>query len=176
MILRATIIDATQNERFIAWVARVSHGHFDGVYSQEQDVNLIRSLYASKHMTPFEFVSVTFRIECPIFVARQLMRYRCATYVERSLRYCEPMEDDVPEYRSAIAAGVKKEEARALLPLSTQTEFCMRVNVRSLFHIFDERIHPHAQKETRDLVSMMKDEFAKVYPICSAIYEENRNA
>lgn len=176
MILRATIIDATQNERFIALVARVSHGHFDGVYSQEQDANLIRSLYSSKHMTPFEFISVTFHIECPIFVARQLMRYRCASYVERSLRYCEPIEDDVPEYRSAIAAGVKKEEARASLPLSTQTEFCMRVNVRSLFHIFDERIHPHAQKETRDLVIMMKNEFTKVYPTLSAVYEENRNA
>ncbi|MHA2362738.1 MAG: FAD-dependent thymidylate synthase [Candidatus Hodarchaeales archaeon] len=51
------------------------------------DQNLIRFLLKNKHETPFEKVVFEFRIECPIFVMRQLVRHRIASINETSARY-----------------------------------------------------------------------------------------
>lgn len=175
--MNVRLIDYTKDEFLVAYVARLSHGKspFEkDRYSDSQNRKTLQTLYSLKHLTPFEFLRVVFYVECPIYVARQLMRYRCASYVERSLRYCEPFED-VPTYRSAIAAGVKREDARALLPLSTQTAYCFAANMREMFHIFDERLSPHAQKETKDCVALMRDQLKEVYPTCLEIYEAGKS-
>lgn len=48
---------------------------------------LINFLYKNQHMTPFESSVFTFRIETPIFVAREFFRHRSASYNEMSGRY-----------------------------------------------------------------------------------------
>jgi thymidylate synthase (FAD) len=40
-----------------------------------------------RHGTPFEHNSFKFRVECPIFVAREFFRHRMASYNEESGRY-----------------------------------------------------------------------------------------
>lgn len=50
---------------------------------------LINYLYREKHMSPFEHGSFTFFVETPIFVAREFMRHRTASYNEVSGRYME---------------------------------------------------------------------------------------
>src|SRR4030042_485570 len=58
--------------------------------SREHDVRLIRRLRKSepKHNTVFEHAVFRWGVKCPIFVARQWMRHRIASYNEKSLRYC----------------------------------------------------------------------------------------
>ena len=46
-------------------------------------------LVANRHGSPFEHVLFTFRIEAPIFVWREFMRHRMASYNEESGRYTE---------------------------------------------------------------------------------------
>jgi thymidylate synthase (FAD) len=46
---------------------------------------LIRYLMKNRHGTPFEHNAFTFRVECPIFVAREFMRHRIASYNEECL-------------------------------------------------------------------------------------------
>ena len=46
-------------------------------------------LVANRHGSPFEHVYLTFRIEAPIFVWREFMRHRMASYNEESGRYTE---------------------------------------------------------------------------------------
>lgn len=171
--MKVELLDWTNNEFLVAYVARLSHGKspFDKErYAEAENKTTMRNLLFRNHLTPFEFLRVTFYIECPIYVARQLMRYRCCSYLERSLRYCEPFED-VPAYRSAIAAGMKREDARALLPLSTQTAYCFTTNMREMFHIFDERLSAHAQSETRNYVAVMKEQIKQIYPNCIELYD-----
>lgn len=48
---------------------------------------LIPKLVKNGHWTPFEFASMDFEINCPIFVARQWVRHRTASINERSGRY-----------------------------------------------------------------------------------------
>lgn len=50
---------------------------------------LINFLYRERHMSPFEHGSLTFFVDCPIFVAREFMRHRTFSYNETSGRYKE---------------------------------------------------------------------------------------
>ena len=76
--------------------ARVSYGK--RVLSiRERDKNLIKFLLQHKHTSPFEHNQLSFRIKCPIFVARQWMRHRMNSYNEISYRYVKaPLEFYVP--------------------------------------------------------------------------------
>lgn len=68
--------------------ARVSFNKHSSVMT-EADAGLINYLMKNKHGTPFEMVDFTFRIKCPIFVAREWFRHRMASYNEMSGRYVE---------------------------------------------------------------------------------------
>ena len=73
--------------------ARTSYlGESKGV---EKDFKLLRYLIDNHHTTPLEMVEFKFRIKAPIFVARQWMRYRMASFNEQSYRYTEAEENDV---------------------------------------------------------------------------------
>lgn len=188
MILKATMVAHTGDEH-LARVARISRGYSfterDHAHSAEDDKRLVSAIYKAGHLSVFEFADATYQIECPIFVARQLMRYRCASYIERSLRHCEPIPivvgprdkaDDayacgLSEYAKQLLHGEKKEEARMVLPLASPTLFLWKMNVRELFHVFDERLATSAQSETREVVRQMYDQFKDAFPLCFNAYK-----
>ncbi len=68
-----------------ARAARISYGRESK--GQEQDEKLMGYLLDHKHETPFELVVFKFHVKCPIFVARQWMRHRIASFSEISGRY-----------------------------------------------------------------------------------------
>lgn len=53
----------------------------------DKDAGLINYLMRDRHGTPFEHNAFTFFIEAPIFVFREFMRHRIASYNEESGRY-----------------------------------------------------------------------------------------
>lgn len=174
-------------------VAHFTHTAIGSPFQEEDDeqrrVGLAVACFRLKHMSVFEFADLTFDVTCPIYVARQLVRHRNGTFMEKSLRSLEPLDldgydaytsDDDPfdpfldyrniyaaalkTYRELIEAGERKERARAALPLGTPTEFLWRISLRSLFNVFDQRLHPAAQEETRAVVQQMYDLAEKFYP------------
>lgn len=60
-----------------------------GTEATERDRGLIRFLMRDRHGSPFEHNSFTFFVEAPIFVFREFMRHRIASYNEESGRYRE---------------------------------------------------------------------------------------
>lgn len=56
------------------------------------DEKLLSYLWRHGHLSPFEQVSLTFEIQLPIFVARELMRHRVVSFNEMSARYV-PLPD-----------------------------------------------------------------------------------
>ena len=70
-----------------ARAARTSYN--SGLKGVKADEGLVRFLVRHKHTSPLEFISMTFLIKCPIFVARQIMRHRTASVNEVSARYTE---------------------------------------------------------------------------------------
>ncbi len=57
------------------------------------DRKLLEYLLEHGHLSPFEHSVFQFHIKCPIFVARQWMRHRIASYNEISARYTEVKEE-----------------------------------------------------------------------------------
>lgn len=75
----------TTGDQSIAQAARVS----SGTEGDQRNTGLLRMLMRDRHGSPFEHVVFTWRIETPIFVAREFMRHRIASYNETSARYRE---------------------------------------------------------------------------------------
>ncbi|MDX2377440.1 FAD-dependent thymidylate synthase [Microbacterium sp. LRZ72] len=60
-----------------------------GAEATAQDRGLINYLMRDRHGSPFEHNSMTFYVQAPIFVFREFMRHRIASYNEESGRYRE---------------------------------------------------------------------------------------
>lgn len=80
------------NDNTILEFARMSTDNPTGVDIVKDD-RLREYLWKNHHMSPFEAPTIQFEIKCPIFVARQLMRYRTFSFNEYSQRYSEAIEE-----------------------------------------------------------------------------------
>lgn len=76
------------SDESVVRAARVSTGTFDG-WDDNKDPGLINYLMRDRHGSPFEHNAFTFYVEAPIFVFREFMRHRIASYNEESGRYKE---------------------------------------------------------------------------------------
>jgi thymidylate synthase (FAD) len=76
---------------------------------------------------------------------------------ERMLQeYQYALEVASSTYESLLSKGVAREQARAILPLGTYTEFYWTVNARSLFNFLSLRTDENAQEEIRDYAHLIK--------------------
>ena len=77
----------------VIWAARVSTAGENSLDEINEDparsAGLINYLARERHGSPFEHTSMTFFISAPIFVFREFMRHRIASYNEESGRYRE---------------------------------------------------------------------------------------
>ena len=75
---------------FAARVSTLGEQSLDEVDGDaERSAGLIRFLMRDRHGSPFEHNSMTFYVQAPIFVFREFMRHRIASYNEESGRYRE---------------------------------------------------------------------------------------
>jgi thymidylate synthase (FAD) len=169
-----------------ARVSRLSHSK-----GEESDRRLLEFLLKMGHTSPFEHSVFTFRVKAPIFVFRQWMRHRIASYVETSLRYVEKekeyylpplgerereeyvraVERAFEAYENLLEAGVRKEVARCVLPFATYSQMIWTVNVRSLMNFFLLRLDFHAQREIREYAFAVFRIFKEKMPITAEVFE-----
>ena len=83
------LIDSMGNDASVARAARVSTGTDTADTDAAKDAGLINYLMRDRHGSPFEHNAFTFFVEAPIFVFREFMRHRVASYNEESGRYKE---------------------------------------------------------------------------------------
>ena len=87
------LIKANAADSDVIWAARVStkgESSLDDVAADpERSKGLINYLMRDRHGTPFEHNSLTYFVSAPIFVFREFMRHRIASYNEESGRYRE---------------------------------------------------------------------------------------
>lgn len=67
-------------------------------------------------------------------------------------------------YRDALDKGIAKEQARFLLPLSTQTRLYMHGTIRSWIHYLELRTGNGTQKEHADIAKAIQEIFNKQLP------------
>lgn len=163
-----------------------------------KDAKLIKYLIDHKHTSPLRHPQLQFRIECPIYVERQLFKHQVGMsansisgrYVDFHDEYEPPTEyrlqsknskqgssglvghstnlylwqrvdnlirESKKIYQEMMDLGVSKEQARCHLPLCLMTKFIWTGSLLSFIHLFNLRLKPDAQQETRELVQMMLD-------------------
>lgn len=87
------LVKASASDADVIWAARVSTAGELSLEEVNQDpsrsAGLINYLARERHGSPFEHTSMTFFISAPIFVFREFMRHRIASYNEESGRYRE---------------------------------------------------------------------------------------
>ena len=87
------LVKSSASDADVIWAARVSTAGETTLEkigeSSDRDAGLINYLARERHGSPFEHTSMTFFISAPIFVFREFMRHRIASYNEESGRYRE---------------------------------------------------------------------------------------
>lgn len=69
------------------------------------------------------------------------------------------------QYHSCLDAHMTREQARAVLPVATYTEWVWKSNLRNLLHFLNLRLDKHAQREIRVYAEAMADVIADKFPI-----------
>lgn len=87
------LVKSSASDSDVIWAARVStkgEASLEDVASDAtRSKGLINYLMRDRHGTPFEHTSLTYFVSAPIFVFREFMRHRIASYNEESGRYRE---------------------------------------------------------------------------------------
>jgi thymidylate synthase (FAD) len=179
------LVRSSAHDSDVLFAARVSTKGEQSLEDVEADASrskgLIGYLMRDRHGSPFEQNSMTFYVHAPIFVFREHMRHRIASYNEESGRYRElrpvfyvpgpdrklvqegkpghyQFVDGTPEqhalveaetrrvcteayaaYQRMLAAGVAREVARIVLPLTIYSSMYVTFNARSLMNFLSLR-------------------------------------
>lgn len=187
-----------------------------------RSAGLINYLMRARHGSPFEHTSMTFHVQAPIFVFREFMRHRIASYNEESGRYRElrpvfyvpgperrlgqvgkpghyEFVDGTPEqialvqertrqvcahafasYQQMLDAGIAREVARIVLPLTIYSSMYVTMNARSLMNFLslrtsrpDARFPSYPQREIEMVAERMEAFWAELMPLTHAAFEAN---
>jgi len=77
-------------------------------------------------------------------------------------------------YKGLLEAGVAKECARFVLPITTQTKIYMKGNVRSWIHYLGERTKEHTQLEHRQIAEEIRALFEGHFPNVAKALQDAR--
>ena len=221
------LVKHSASDQDIAFAARVSTiGDRSLGYDDDEDnkklTGLINYLVRDRHGSPFEHSTFTFYVKAPIFVWREHMRHRMASYNEESGRYrvLQPefylpaddrklvqigkagaytFEEGTEEqksltsitfkrscreayaaYESMIDAGVAREVARGVLPVTIYSSAYVTMNSRALMNFLSLRQNVEGQKfpsfpqrEIEMVAEKYEEIFKELMPITHAAFVEN---
>jgi thymidylate synthase (FAD) len=220
------LVKSSASDADVIWAARVSTAGDKSLEDVGADASksegLINYLARERHGSPFEHTSMTFFISAPIFVFREFMRHRIASYNEESGRYRElrpvfyvPSKDRklvqigkpgaysfiegtaeqhqltvdaikqtctlaYENYQKLLTAGVAREVARAVLPVTLYSSMYVTMNARALMNFLSLRtaregshFPSYPQREIEMVAEKMEAEFAKLMPITYGAFEKS---
>lgn len=220
------LVKSSASDSDVVWAARVStagENSLDDVNADpSRSEGLINYLARERHGSPFEHTSMTFFISAPIFVFREFMRHRIASYNEESGRYrelrpnfyipsrerklvqvgkagaytfIEGTEEQYEitvnaikesctiaykNYQKMLDAGVAREVARAVLPVTLYSSMYVTMNARALMNFLSLRTShegshfpSYPQREIEMVADKMEDYFAALMPITHGAFEKS---
>lgn len=164
-------------------------GHCAGICynsSLEPDACVKRAVSCADkgHLATLRFAHATFHISgISRSCSHQFVRSKHLDFLQRSQRYCKedgasfvyPGTDEDFKisglyqtahrvYKELLAAGVKKEDARFVLPEGTQTELIVVGNLQAWLDFVKLRADKHAQWEIRQVAIEINNKLAEKCP------------
>jgi thymidylate synthase (FAD) len=175
-------------EKVIEQAGRTCYLSFDRM-EEDSAADFIRRLIKVGHESPLEHAYATFRIRnCSRAMTHQLVRHRLMAISQQSQRYVDEEQFSyvVPEnmpaefvedfrrdmrtiqemYRKWRDRGLKKEDARFVLPNACVSEIVVSADFREWRHIFKLRTSPKAQWEIRQACALMLTVLKERAPAC----------
>jgi thymidylate synthase (FAD) len=158
-------------EKVIEEAGRTCYVSFDRM-DDTSEKDFIKRLLKMGHESPLEHACATFRImNCSRAMTHQLVRHRMMSVSQQSQRYVSEdaftyvlpetiAPDQVADFHRDMTViqemydkwrqrGLKKEDARFVLPNACTSEIVVTANFREWRHIFNLRLSPKAQWEIR---------------------------
>ncbi len=220
------LVRASAQDADVVFAARVSTAGEQTLDDIDADAQrssgLINYLMRDRHGSPFEHNSMTFFVRAPIFVWREHMRHRIASYNEESGRYRElqpvfyvpdaqralvqvgkagayeflpgtaeqqalvdaSMRTSCAQayaaYRRMLEAGVAREVARMVLPVSIYSSAYVTMNARSLMNFLSLRrraegsqFPSYPQREIEMVAERYEDEWSRLMPLTHEAFVRN---
>jgi thymidylate synthase (FAD) len=149
----------------------------------EPEANVKRAIHCkdSGHLSTLRHAIATFHISgISRACSHQMVRSKHLDFLQRSQRYCSEKEPKFVYpgtshdttisglyqtahrvYMDLIAVGVKKEDARFVLPEGCQTELIVTGNLQAWLDFVKLRADKHAQWEIREVAITVNNELAK---------------
>ena len=220
-LVRANASDA--DVVFAARVSTVGEQSLEDVDADPQrSAGLITYLMRDRHGSPFEHNSMTFFVKAPIFVWREHMRHRIASYNEESGRYREllpvfyvpsherplvqsgkpgayefhpgtPAQSELVDrsiqesctaayaaYLEMLEAGIAREVARMVLPVTIYSSAYVTMNARALMNFLSLRrkvegshFVSYPQREIEMVAEVYEEHFAQLMPLTHSAFNEH---
>lgn len=128
-LLSVTYVNHMGSDKTVADAARVSYDRadFDNSDLSDKDRKLISFLAKHKHTTPFEHLTLSVVIKCPMFVRSQIMRHRTFSFNEVSRRYTSENLEFF-EFESL------RQQAKKNLQCSADSEVEHQLDLKNLMH------------------------------------------
>jgi thymidylate synthase (FAD) len=223
------LVRANASDADVLFAARVStqgeqtlESAQDETLDTSRSKGLINYLMRDRHGSPFEHNSMTFYVQAPIFVFREFMRHRMASYNEESGRYRElnpvfyvpgpsrnliqvgkagaydflpgtpeqtalvdaevraSCEAAYASYQRMLDAGVAREVARIVLPVTIYSSMYVTMNARSLMNFLSLRTKREGthfpsfpQREIEMVAEKMEDFWVDLMPLTSETFNAN---
>ena len=223
------LVRANASDADVLFAARVStqgeqtlEAAHDVNLDTSRSAGLINYLMRDRHGSPFEHNSMTFYVQAPIFVFREFMRHRIASYNEESGRYRELrgvfyvpgadrnllqvgkpgaydflpgspeqtalVSDEVravcteafASYQRMLDAGIAREVARIVLPLTIYSSMYVTMNARALMNFLSLRTKregthfpSYPQREIEMVAEKMEVSFAELMPLTYSSFNGN---
>jgi thymidylate synthase (FAD) len=175
-------------EKVIEQAGRTCYLSFDRV-DEDSQADFIRRLIKMGHESPLEHAYATFRVRnCSRAMTHQLVRHRLMAISQQSQRYVDEeqfsyvipdgvspeqvedfrrdMETIQQMYRKWRDRGLKKEDARFVLPNACVSEIVVSADLREWRHILKLRLSPKAQWEIRRACERMLAMLREHAPTC----------
>jgi len=184
------LVDDGSPEAVIEYAGRICYRSVPKSESSRE--RFIRRRVMEGHESIVEHAAAAFGISgISRACSHQLVRHRLASYSQESQRYVgmsspewvvpdsidsdpqaldifrQALEGAASAYRALVSRGIKKEDARFLLPNAAATRIVVTMNFRELLHFFRIRISTQAQREIRQLALAM---LAEVYPYGPSVF------
>jgi thymidylate synthase (FAD) len=187
-----TLLAATpHSEKLIEEAGRTCYLSLDKI-TDDSEKNFIRRCIRNGHHSILEHATASFRIKgASRAFTHQLVRHRIASFSQQSQRYVNEEEFNYiippeiagnPEavviyrnflihardtYQKLRESGIKKEDARFVLPNAIESQIVFSANFRELRFIFALRLQKSAQWEIRrvfmDMLKIMQKEAPSVF-------------
>ena len=224
--IRVELVRANASDADVVFAARVSTVGEQSLEDVDADpqrsAGLINYLMRDRHGSPFEHNSMTFFVKAPIFVWREHMRHRIASYNEESGRYrellpvfyvprherplvqsgkpgayefhpgtraqSELVDRSIQEscshayaaYLEMLEAGIAREVARMVLPVTVYSSAYVTMNARALMNFLSLRrkvegshFVSYPQREIEMVAEVYEEHFAELMPLTHSAFNEH---